>query len=81
MGTPNNKPRVVVDPNVCHGKPIIAGTRVPIASILAAIAGGDDVAQVATDYGVTVEDVRAAVSYANSILSQERHYSIRANAS
>ena len=74
-------PRISIDPGVCHGKPVVVGTRVPVEALLGAIAGGDDVAQVAEDYGVSAEDVRAAVSYASSLVSDERHYPIRKKAS
>ena len=36
-----------MDATVCHGKPVIAGTRVLVATILGALAGGDSVAEVA----------------------------------
>jgi uncharacterized protein (DUF433 family) len=28
------EPRVVVDPDICHGKPVIAGTRIMVTNIL-----------------------------------------------
>jgi uncharacterized protein (DUF433 family) len=72
---------VVVDPRVCHGKPTIRGTRVPITVLLGALAGGDDTARIADDYGVTVADILAAVAYANLALDAEQHFSLRAKAS
>ena len=32
--------RIVIDPSVMHGKPIIKGTRVPLEIILGSLAGG-----------------------------------------
>ncbi len=32
--------RIVVDPNVCHGKPVIRGTRTPAAIVVGSLAGG-----------------------------------------
>ena len=72
--------RISIDPAVCHGKPVIKGTRVPISAILGAIAGGDPIPQIAADYGVAEEDVRAAVGYANDIVRREEHYALRAKA-
>lgn len=77
----NPRPRISIDPAVCHGAPVITGTRVPVSVILGAIAAGDPPQQVATDYGVTMEDVLAAVAYANEVLSSERHIPLRAKAS
>jgi uncharacterized protein (DUF433 family) len=33
--------RIVIDPKICHGKPVIHGTRTPVTVILNALAGGD----------------------------------------
>ncbi len=33
--------RIVIDPTVCHGKPVIRGTRTPVTVVLDALAGGD----------------------------------------
>ena len=32
---------ISIDPAVCHGKPVIHGTRVLVSTILGALAGGD----------------------------------------
>lgn len=52
-----------------------------MTAILAAIAGGDPPDQVASDYGITIDDVRAAVAYAAEIVENEQHFSLRARAS
>lgn len=79
--TPNQHDRISIDPTVCHGKPVIRGTRVPVFVLLDALAGGDEIARIADDYRVTVEDVRAAVAYANDALRLEQHFPLRAKAS
>jgi Protein of unknown function (DUF433) len=33
--------RIVIDPAICHGKPVVRGTRTPVTVILNALAGGD----------------------------------------
>ncbi len=63
--------RIVIDPKICHGKPIIRGTRVPVARILGYLAGGMTFEDVERDYGVTIEDIRAALDYAAEVLSAE----------
>ncbi|HIE23841.1 MAG TPA: DUF433 domain-containing protein [Candidatus Korarchaeota archaeon] len=63
--------RIVVDPEVRHGKPVIKGTRVPVDVVLGALAGGMSVEEVAREYGITKEDVLAAVEYAAKLISME----------
>lgn len=64
-------PRIVVDPKVRFGKPIIQGTRVPVEIVVAKLAGGMSAQDVATEYGITLEDVQAALSYAAALLASE----------
>jgi len=33
--------RIVIDAKICHGKPVVRGTRTPVTVILDALAGGD----------------------------------------
>jgi uncharacterized protein (DUF433 family) len=58
------KKRIVQDRGIHFGKPIIKGTRVTVSALVAAIASGDPIEQVAEDYGVSVDDVRAALKFA-----------------
>ena len=48
------------DHAVCHGKPVIEGTRVLVSTILGALAGGDSRQEVAEDYGITIEQISSA---------------------
>lgn len=57
--------RVVTDPAVLIGKPIIRGTRVPVYLIVGLVESGQTSEQIVDDYPeLTVEDVEAAVAYA-----------------
>lgn len=58
------KNRIVQDEQVHFGKPVIEGTRVTVSAIVGAIASGDTIEQVAKDYGISRDDVRAAVDFA-----------------
>lgn len=53
-----------MDATVCHGKPVISGTRVLVSTILGALAGGDSVGEVAEDYGLSGSQVSAALEFA-----------------
>ena len=57
--------RIVINPEVCGGRPIVAGTRVRVADILAMLAGGASEAEVLVDFPyLKAEDVRASLAYA-----------------
>jgi uncharacterized protein (DUF433 family) len=32
--------RIVIDPKICHRKPVIRGTRMPVAVVVGSLAGG-----------------------------------------
>ncbi len=64
-------PRIVVDPQIRFGKPVIKGTRVPVHVLVAKIAGGMSPEKVADEYDVTLEDVKAALAYAAKVLEQQ----------
>ncbi len=66
--------RIVIDPAICHGKPIIRGTRTPVAVILAALAGGDSFTQVADDYDISEDDIRACVAFAANELNSQKYF-------
>lgn len=63
--------RIVIDPKVRHGKPVIKGTRVSIDVILGSLAGGMSVDEVTKEYGITRDDVLAAIEYAAKLISTE----------
>lgn len=61
--------RIVIGPRIMHGRPVIQGTRVPVARILGGLAGGMKAEEVQKEYGVTAEDVRAALEFAGELSS------------
>ncbi|MCL6578345.1 MAG: DUF433 domain-containing protein [Candidatus Bathyarchaeota archaeon] len=64
--------RVVVDPNVLVGKPVIKGTRIPVYLIIELIASGMTIKDVLKEYPELKEDdVRAALLYASKLLERE----------
>lgn len=67
-------PGVTVDPLTIHGKPIITGTRIPVALVVGQLAGGESVESVCTNYELTPEQVRAALAYAASRVEAETVY-------
>jgi len=56
---------IVSDPDVCGGRPRIAGTRITVSDILAALATGDSVDELVADFPyLSREGVQAALRYA-----------------
>lgn len=64
--------RIVVDPTVVHGQPVVRGTRVPVAIVVGSLAGGMTYEEVAAEYGLTHEDILACLNYAARSVSEER---------
>ena len=56
-------PRIVIDPAVRFGKPIIRGTRVPVALILAKVAGGMLAKELIQEYDLSQADILAVLQY------------------
>jgi len=64
--------RIVVDMQVMHGKPVIAGTRIPVYVVLNLLAGGFSPEQVLKEYpDLTLEDVQACLAYAARLAEEE----------
>jgi len=64
--------RVVIDPNVLAGKPVIKGTRIPVYLIIELIASGMTVRNVLKEYPeLNEDDVKAALLYASKLLEKE----------
>ncbi len=61
-------PRIQIDPNICHGKPVIKGTRVLVSTILGALAGEGGAPEVLADYpNITREDLNASLELASML--------------
>ena len=66
--------RISIDPAVQHGKPVIQGTRVPVARILGSLAGGMTNEQIIDEYGVTTDDIAAALEFATDLVDEEQFH-------
>ncbi|NEX20583.1 DUF433 domain-containing protein [Thiorhodococcus mannitoliphagus] len=72
----NLNERIQIDPGICHGKPVIRDTRVPVAIILGSLAGGMSMHEIEEEYGVTAGDIQAALNFANDLIAQESFHSL-----
>lgn len=69
--------RVVVDPKVLVGKPVIKGTRIAVELVIDLLARGYTREQVRGQYDhVTDEDIQACLAYAADVLRSERVYAL-----
>ena len=66
--------RIEIDPRKCHGRPVIQGTRVPVSIVTGSLAGGMSMEEVAREYDVTLDDIRAALAYVTALIDSEQHY-------
>ena len=64
-------PGIEIDPERGHGKPLIRNSRVPVTRVLAAVAGGLSFQEVELEYGITSDDIRAAIAFANQLVSEQ----------
>jgi uncharacterized protein (DUF433 family) len=56
-------PGVTADPKVAFGKPVIAGTRTPVAVVLGQLAAGPSEQEVCAEHDLTKLQIRAALRY------------------
>lgn len=66
---------IVSSPDVMLGKPVFAGTRIPVELVLAKLAGGSSEASLLEAYpALSHEHVLAALKYAHQIVRDEDHW-------
>jgi|MudIll2142460700_1097286.scaffolds.fasta_scaffold950438_2 uncharacterized protein (DUF433 family) len=69
----NMEERIVVNPKIMVGKPIIRGTRIPIDAILNRLADGMTISDILEEYpNITEEDIRAALVYVSHVIAGEQ---------
>lgn len=69
--------RIVSDPNVMMGKPVVAGTRITVELILDKLAAGETFEGILEDYPhLTIESIRAALAFASEALRADVIYPV-----
>ncbi len=72
--------RIIIDPDVLVGKPVIKGTSLAVEFIIELLANRWSHAEILKDYpGLTPEDILACLSYASDLLHSERVYPLESN--
>lgn len=66
--------RISISPDVCHGKPVIKGTRILVSNILGSLASGETIEEVLEDYpNISREDIYAALEFGSVLSTFETH--------
>ena len=69
----NTLERITINPDICHGKPVIRGLRYPVNNILEWLGSGMTIDEILEDYDdLEREDIYAVLSYAAQ-LTQIKH--------
>ena len=68
---PSSRGRIVVDPEILNGTPVVKGTRIPASPILNLIAHGYAFDRIRQAYPILHDDIRVAVAYASARLDRE----------
>ena len=69
--------RIVVNPDVLGGKPIVRGTRMSVEFIVGLLAQGWGIDDVLREYNhLSREDIQACLAYAHQLLADEKLYPV-----
>lgn len=70
-------PRITVDPKVCSGRPVVAGTRIHVEVVLGAFASGLSMEELHKEYGLSKEDVLACLAFATKLVAETPHWLVK----
>jgi len=61
--------RITIDPNICHGKPVVRGLRYPVEVLLEYLSSGETIEELIKEFSdLEREDFLACIEYANRSL-------------
>ena len=64
--------RIVVDPDICNGKPVLEGTRIPVQTILEFLSAGDSMADILEEYpALTHEDILQCLRFSSELMKHQ----------
>ena len=63
--------RIIADPNVMFGKPVIKGTRITVEHVLRKLSGGKPPEAIVDHPHLMLQDIYAALAYAADYLADE----------
>lgn len=69
--------RITIDPEVCHGKPVIRGLRYPVQTLLELLSAGMSIDDILRDYpDLERNDIRGVLAYAARLAEVKHLYSL-----
>ena len=75
----NWQERIVIDPKILVGKPVIKGTRLAVEFVIDLLAHDWSEAEILRNYpGLTHQDIQACLGYASAMLHSEKVYPLKA---
>ena len=72
MGSMEEFKWVEINPEICGGKPVIKGTRIPVKIILELLANGWTIEDIKEEYDLTEEQIKDAIRFASQMLEKVR---------
>ena len=67
--------RILIDPDVCNGRPVVRGTRIAVKTVLEFLAACDSVDDILAEYPNLVrDDIQACLDYASRLMGN--HFSV-----
>ena len=68
--------QIDIHPDICNGRPVIAGTRIPVQTIMEFLGAGDSIDEILGAYpSLKKEDVHACIRFAAKLMAH--HYQIQ----
>ena len=68
--------RIDIHPDICNGRPVITGTRIPIQTILEFLGAGDSIEEILEEYpSLEREDIYACIQFAAKLMGN--HYKVQ----
>jgi uncharacterized protein (DUF433 family) len=76
-GIQNYQDRIVIDPKIMVGKPVVRGTRIPVELVIKRLSQDLNLKTLFEAYPrLTEEDVKACLAYAQEVLDEEEVYPV-----
>ena len=72
----NETSRIEINPAICHGKPVVKGTRIPVSIIVGSLASGMSMEQTQMEYGLSKEEIQVALAFASELIQQESFHNL-----
>ena len=69
----SSRDRIVLDPEIMTGKPVVKGTRIPVEKVLGFLADKPDIDELIRAYPrLTIEDVQACLAFGEDSVRQSK---------